>query len=189
MITNPQSLDFTVYPKTTKQKEQDALRNWLIDIFESDFIKERCFFATLLFVDNIKIDNANKQYGNFIHYLNRKVYGKTLVRYPNDKNPIKQVGIIEGGELSSNIHYHCLFVNPYDKNFSDKELMDLIKNCWFKLPKSMKKSDISVNIVKVHNISGAIEYSTKFYSKQTMFDKSYTDCVDLKNSYLGPAKK
>ena len=172
--------DTTVFSSVeSKQfKEQQALKDWLNDNFEPDFEKSRCFSVTLLFVPDLSRQKAMATFKNFVGHLNRRIYGNAYKRFPKEKS-VKIVGVIEGGDnTKKSVHYHCVMVNPYE-NFES-----LVKDCWLNQPKAMKNSDVSVEIVKVYDLSGWDGYLAKSGSKEKSVEVSYLDCLDIQNSYF-----
>lgn len=170
------------YNKKPQSKEQSALNDWLDQKFRADFNNERCFTVTFIFVEGIRREKAIAQYTNFISNLNRKIYGNAYQRFPSTKR-IKNVSFIEGNSVK-NYHYHSIFVNPIDRNFSDDEFLTLVRECWLKQPKSMKNSDVAVKIEKLYILENWVGYLTKFSSKENINGIIFQDSLDIVNSYF-----
>lgn len=183
MATIQQTSDQLIidYKKSNIYKTNKAINEWPLKKFEDDFNNGRCFFATLLFVDGTKREEAIKQFNNFIKFLNKKIYGQSTKRFQS-KKPIKQFPLIEGGEgTSKSVHYHCIFVNPYDRQYTDKEFMSIIIDCWIKMPLSMKMTDIAVDIKKVYELSELVKYCSKVRTKANNDNLKYQDSIDVMN--------
>ena len=169
--------------KKPHSKEQSALNDWLEQVFQIDFENERCFAVTFLFVDGISREKAITQYTNFISNLNRKIYGNAFKRFPSTKR-LKNTSFIEGSSTGKNYHYHSVFVNPSDRDFSDDNFLTLVRDCWIKQPKSMKNINVSVKTKKIYCLEDWVGYLTKSSTKENINGIIFQDSLDIINSYF-----
>ena len=169
--------------KKPHSKEQLALNDWLEKVFQIDFENERCFAVTFLFVEGISREKAIAQYTNFISNLNRKIYGNAYQRFPLTKR-IKNISFIEGSSSGKNYHYHSIFVNPSDRDFSDDNFLTLVRDCWIKQSKSMKNMNVAVKMEKIYYLEDWIGYLTKFSTKENTNGIIFQDSLDIINSYF-----
>jgi hypothetical protein len=180
--TNPYISLFST--ETRRLDERSAFEGWMMEKFHSDFVNDRCFSVNLTFVADINRESAQAQFKNFVGYLNRQIYGNSYKRKPKEKY-IKLLAVIEGGgNTGKEVHYHTIIVNPYDRSYTDDEFSSLIKHCWLKQPKSMKNSDVAVNIKRSYTINDWIKYLAKSNTKDTSNDNSYLDFLDIQSSYF-----
>jgi len=101
-------------------------------------------FLTLTFADNVQeVSEANKIFSNFIHEINRKIFGR------KDKRGLKYLVVMEF-QLRGAIHYHVIFFNlPYVKT---RELQRI----W---------GQGIVHIKKLNNVDNIGAYISKYLTK------------------------
>ena len=160
-------------------QQRIALIDWIQENFQTEMNEGRVFVATLLFMEGISRDTAAQSYAHFKRSLDRKLYGKAPERH-SERPPVKHLGVIEGGgSTGKEVHYHSIFVKPKDRELTDEAFIALIQTQWNRLDKAMKNREITSKIELAQDLTGWIEYQTKFTSKDLGNGLSYLDLLDL----------
>ena len=161
------------------ERERQAFIQWIIEHFQMEIAQQRLFAGTFLFVEGVNREQGEQAYRHFIRTLDRRIYGKASERH-SDRRPFKHVAMMEGGGITGRqVHYHSLFVNPIDRDYSEEQFKRLLQSEWSQLRLAMKNPDIAARIERVYDLEGWVSYQCKFHTKDRSEGASLLEMVDI----------
>lgn len=153
----------------TAMREWVAFEEWSNPYAITLTMKQNRDVKTLRGQHTISLDDiaASRNFGYFMHRLNRKVYGRQAKRYGRI---LRVVPILERSKGTDRLHFHAGIERP-DK-ITDEAFRSLIKEQWYKTPWAYYQIDIQDSAD-----DGWISYITKFSDKESVAESIDWDNV------------